>query len=259
MDTHLTTLIIIGIAAMLLLALGVILFVVLYQRRVIKHQVELERINLQKQQELLQASIQSEEEERARIASELHDDIGATLSSVRLFLHNAATGADNEHLEQSKKLLDDSIKKLRDISHKLQPATLFHLGLEQSILATADVINRSGSMKIKFTSTNTLPRFNGQVELSVYRILQELLNNIMKHANATKVDIETVLSDKRLTLSLTHNGTGLTEDSYHELIYKKGAIGLKNIENRRKSIQAAISFYTDNDEYGILLTVPVEV
>lgn len=257
MDTHLTTLIIIGIGAMLLLALGVILFVVLYQRRVINHQVELERINLQKQQELLQASIQSEEEERARIASELHDDIGATLSSVRLFLHHA--DADKEHLEQSKQLLDDSIKKLRDISHKLQPATLFHLGLEQSIHATADVINKSGSMQINYHTTATLPRLSEQVELSVYRILQELLNNIIKHANATIVDIQTSIDNHTLSLHLSHNGKGLTTDSYQELIYKKGAIGLKNIENRIKSVRASINFYTDNNQYGVLLTVPIEV
>ena len=85
------SLFIIGIAAMLLLAFGIIFFVVMYQRRVIRHQQEIKVLYEQKQQELINASIQGEEQERMRIASELHDDVGATLSSVRLFLHSRLT------------------------------------------------------------------------------------------------------------------------------------------------------------------------
>lgn len=259
MDTSLITLIVIGIAAMLVLALGVIAFVVMYQRKVINHQVELERINKAKQQELLQASIQSEEEERARIASELHDDIGATLSSVRLFLLNAASEAPHEYLDVSKQLLDDSIGKLRDISHKLQPATLFHLGLQLSIQSMADVINKSGTMHMEYIAINDVERLDSNIELSVYRILQELINNNLKHANATQITITTDRQPNELIVTLAHNGAGLTQENYEGMIYKKGALGLKNIENRIKSINANIYFSKEDGEYVTTLTVPLLV
>src|SRR5687768_15823092 len=131
MINNLSSLLLAGIGMMLLLSLGIIFFVILYQRRMLRHQMEIKHINERKQQELLQASIQSEEEERMRIASELHDDVGATLSSIRLFLHKAAQTSENpEMIHQSRALLDESIKKVRDISHKLQPATLQQLGLK---------------------------------------------------------------------------------------------------------------------------------
>ncbi len=97
---------------MLLMAMGIIVFVVLYQRRVIQNQIQIEQLNHNKQQELLNASIQSEEEERMRIASELHDDVAPTLASIRLYLSTAASRPDdNSLILQSKALLDESLKK----------------------------------------------------------------------------------------------------------------------------------------------------
>src|SRR3954464_4308784 len=103
--------------AMLTLALGIIFFVILYQRRVISHQIELKKINDQKELELIRASIQSEEEERMRIASELHDDVNATLASVRLYLYKEKdVQYDEQIINLSKQLLDESIEKIRNIS-----------------------------------------------------------------------------------------------------------------------------------------------
>lgn len=228
---------------MLLLALGIIFFVILYQRRVITHQQEIKKINEQKQQELTQASIQGEESERMRIASELHDDVGATLSSIRLFLHAAARNPDDVSIiNQSKELLDDSIQKVRNISHKLQPATLQHLGLQTSLQAFSDTINGSGNVVMRYEPKTTLPRLDDNVELALYRVVQELTSNIIKHASASAIYLDTIIADGELWLTLSHNGAGLTHEMYEELIYKKGAIGLKNIVNRLKSIDAAIQF-----------------
>ncbi len=250
----------IGIAVMLLLAIGIVFFVILYQRRVISHQQEIEKINKQKQQELLQASIQGEEVERQRIASELHDDVGATLSSIRLFLHAAGKQKeDPELIDQSNLLLDESIQKIRDISHKLQPATLQHLGLQASLQALTELISRSGNVQMKYLSPGKLPRLDDQVGLSVYRVVQELTNNILKHAGASAIFLEATLSGDDLRLVLSHNGAGLTEEDYQQLIYKKGAIGLKNIVNRIKSINASIQFSkAEKDLYQIVISTPVQ-
>src|SRR5436190_624093 len=115
---------------MLTLAVGIVIFVIQYQRRVINHQDELKDFNRKKQEELIQASIRSEEEERMRVAAELHDDVGATLSSIRLMLFKAIRNpGDGAILQQVRGLLDETIQKVRNLSHQLQPGTLQYLGL----------------------------------------------------------------------------------------------------------------------------------
>src|ERR1044071_1744828 len=247
---NLDTLIIIGIAAMLALAMGVILFVVMYQRRVIRHQVELKRIEEQKELELIQAGIQSEEQERMRIATELHDDVGATLASARLFLHQKDVPVDEAAIQQSKELLDESIQKIRSISHKLQPSTLQHLGLQTSLQSLSEIISKTGVVKVIYIKLHDLPRLDAQLELSAYRIVQELMNNCIKHANAKNITLQTDTNGE-LKIKLSHDGTGLLQQDYEELIYKKGAIGLKNIVNRLKSVIASITFGKDGDWYTI--------
>lgn len=252
-------LVIFGTLGLLVLAFGLIFFVVLYQRRIISHQLELKKIAAQKELELIQASIQSEEHERMRIAAELHDDVGATLASARLFLYKTKDAAYDENvINQSKELLDDSIGKIRDISHKLQPATLQHLGLELSIQATIEKLNQSGVIATKHIALCPLPRTADNIELAAYRITQELLANIIKHSGATTIAVETSAGDSEIALHFTHDGTGMTQELYEELIYKKGATGLKNIVNRLKAVDAAIRFYKDDSGlYNTALTIPL--
>lgn len=239
-------LILMGTIGMLLLAGGIVWFVVLYQRRVIQSHIEIEQINREKQQEMMQAAIQSEEQERMRIAAELHDDIAPTLASVKLYLSAALLRDDREERDgytlQSKTLLDQSLQKIRDIAHKLQPSALHYLGLQVSLQALADLLNNSGSLSTKYFCRQPLPRFAENTELSLYRITQELTNNIIKHAHASEIGITTELSADTLQLTVSHNGTGITQQLYRELLYKKGAIGLKNIETRLKSIEGSVHF-----------------
>lgn len=259
MKNDLLFLVLTGICAMLLSALGVIFFVILYKRRVNTHQVELKKVNEQKELELIQASIQSEEEERMRIASELHDDVNATLASARLFLYkNKDAQYDENIVNQSKELLDESMAKIRNISHKLQPAALQHLGLELSLQALIETLARSGAISARHIAAQPLPRVADATELAAYRIAQELLANIIKHSAASTIVLETRATTENIVLLFVHDGTGLTEKTFESLVSKKGAIGLKNIINRLKLLKATIRFQkTADNEYHTLLTVPV--
>jgi signal transduction histidine kinase len=248
--------IVFGIVAMLVLAFGIIFFIIFYQRRMLRHQEQLKQLELQKQRELLQASIQAEEEERMRIASELHDDVGVTLSSIKLFLHTAAKTADKDIINQSRELLDESIQKIRGISHKLQPSTLQHLGLQSSVEALAEVINKTGSIRME-CALSAFPPLDENVALAVYRVIQELLNNIIKHSNATSIHLLSGADKNKVVLTMTHNGDGLTDEAFQEFIYKKGAIGLKNIVNRIRSIHAEIHFEkADEEQYQVNIYIP---
>jgi two-component system NarL family sensor kinase len=249
----------IGITVMLLLGAGIILFVILYQRRVIAHQETLKKINEQNEIDLIQAAIRSEEDERSRIATELHDDVAATLATARLFLYKGKdAGFDEERINQSKDLLDDSIRKLRNISHKLQPSMLQHLGLELSLQSLIETLNKSGNIRAEYIAQSELAEVPESVGLSTYRIAQELITNILKHAQSTSITLYGGTVDNAIVLTFIYDGYGLTNDMYQQLIYKKGSTGLKNIVNRLKSISAAIRYYREDELYKTEVRIPLQ-
>lgn len=255
------SLVVIAAITMLTLAVGIVVFVILYQRRVINHQAQLKDFNRRKQEELIQASIRSEEEERMRIAAELHDDVGATLSTIGLMLNHANRNpGDGSVINQAKELLDESIRKIRDISHQLQPGTLKYLGLMKSLQSHAEMLTRTGHISVTYTPGENWPALDGERELALYRIVQELLSNILKHSGASSVRIAAGQRGPNARILISHNGAGLTEASYHEMLYKKGAIGLKNIETRLKSAGARILFPKEEkggSDTTIELSLPV--
>jgi len=248
-----------GIFSMIIMALGIILFVVLYQRRVIAHQLELKKMNEERELELIQASIKSEEEERNRIASNLHDDVVATLSSARLFLYKTKdAGWDEEKINHSKELLDESIMKIRDISHKLQPVILQQLGLELALQSLIETINHSGVIKGKFLARRKLPKIEESKGLCAYRICQELITNIIKHSTASNITLETDFEKEGIIITLNYDGIGMTQQNYEDQIYKKGSTGLKNIVNRLKSVNATIQFSKSGEiGYKTIIIIPV--
>lgn len=223
------------------MAIAIILFVLLYQRKVIQSQFEIEKINRHRQQELLNASIKSEEAERRRIASELHDDIGASLSAIKLHLYPALPDENKNIISQ----LDETIQKVRNISHRLQPAILERLGLEKALQAFArswspDVIH------ITAQSKGAAVGLGQEAQLGIYRIVQELVANIVKHGNAKRILIESLHDDTGLSVTLRHDGLGLSQEEFETLVYKEGATGLKNITNRLRLLGAEIAHAFSN-------------
>ena len=259
MDTNLNSLIAIGIIVMLMLAIALVLFVVLYQRRIISHQLDLKAVAKRNQRALTQASVQSTEDERKRIAEELHDDVGATLSSIRLFLHRPKNGTmSDEILLQSKALLDESIAKIRAISYHLQPEVLQHLGLQLALQSTLDSPSQSGQMHCTFSAQGNLPQLSGPRELAAYRICQELVTNIVRHSNATQLHIEVRTLGNEIRIEVTHDGIGLLQKEYEALVCQRGSTGLKNITNREASAHASIRFYKGmNGLFTTELCIPV--
>lgn len=243
---------------MLSLASAIILFVVFYQRRVIDHQQQIRNINEQNERELTKAAIRAEEEERYRIATELHDDVGSMLACVRLYLKMAGKqGSDGGALDQSQELIDQTIQKVRNLSRSLQPAaTLQLLGLHKALLALFDVFNKSDVITIHYSGSDILS-LNENTTLAIYRILQELVNNTLKHAHATIIWVSHTESGGSLEFRFSHNGKGITEETFHEYIYKKDASGLKNIVNRLKIVNGSISFDCTDEIYHTIMKIPL--
>src|SRR6187549_296360 len=126
-----------GTLAMVALTLGIVFFVILHQRKVIRFNNQLKRLEDEKQQILLNASIKYQEEERNRIAADLHDDVGPLLATARLYLNenmiNQDPAAQLQSIFSAKQIIDDAIQLIRNISHSMMPPTLKNFGLESAM------------------------------------------------------------------------------------------------------------------------------
>lgn len=252
-------LIAIGILGMLALAMGIIFFVVLHQRKVFQHQMEMLASQKSHEHELRLSALEAQEQTLSFVASELHDDIGVMLSSVKLFLSKVPRHTEEAQLiDQTKDLLDECIQKIRGLSQQLHPTTLQHLGLSTAIESMCDIIGKTGSVKCNFKDSNINQRLPENVELALYRVVQELLNNILKHSSARNIDIEVSAIGDTITIQLFHDGKGLTNENFQSLLFSKGGIGLKNISNRIKTINATIHFEQITEkQFGISIKAPV--
>lgn len=252
----------IGIGVMLLLIISFLIAVVLSQKRKWKFQHDVQQLREQQQNHLIQAAVRSEESERHRIAEQLHDEVGAILSSTRLHFSNINSDqldARGKALhEKSKELLDESIQKVRSISHNLHSTLLKEFGLNEAIRHFMTKTIQSAMLKVE---TDLDPEYKvqyPQTDLGVYRILQELVNNILKHANATYIKVASTINDNKLSLVLRHDGSGISQQEFESLRYKHEGLGLKNIQNRIILLKGKILFSKNENENQITLTIPIQ-
>lgn len=204
------------ILLVLIVSIVLIAFLVLYLRNTKKNAA----IKLRFQEERLASIIEGQEQERARIAKELHDGIVQDLTVLKMEMAN-----QNQESESINKL-DKITKEVRELSYQMMPVTLREMGL---ISAIEELLNRSLSkngIAFELEHFNYKERLSDKIEVSVYRICQELLNNVLKHAGASRVSVLIRKSETQLTFIFEDNGKGFdTETS------KKG-IGLESLNSR---------------------------
>ena len=176
----------IGTLGMLVLTIGLIMFIIFHQRKVIRYQNKLQQMEHEQQKVLLNASIRLQEEERQRIAADLHDDAGPLLATARLYLNENLVNQDKatqlQSIYQARQILDDTIQLVRNISHSLMPPTLKNFGLESAVNDLFQKISGSGSINASSRFHDYKERLKPEKELIVFRVVQELNNNILKHS-----------------------------------------------------------------------------
>src|SRR5215207_11628699 len=178
-----------GTLGMLVLTIGLVLFIIFHQRKIIRYQLRFQQMEQEQQKVLLNASIRLQEEERQRLAADLHDDAGPLLATARLYLNENLVNQDKatqlQSIFQARQILDDTIQLIRNISHSLMPPTLKNFGLESAISDMAQKISGSGRINASSRFHDYKERLKQEKELIVYRIVQELINNILKHSNSS--------------------------------------------------------------------------
>ncbi len=253
---------IIGVSAiaMLLMAGSIILFVLYYQKRMTEEQLRRQRMEIEHQKKMIEASLESEERERRRVAGDLHDSIGAMLSTIRLSLisHARRYPEETESIAECKKMLDDTIESVRRISRDLMPSTLERFGLVQAVKELCDRFQTTSAIPIVFREIGQTPSLPRTRELMLFRIIQEVLNNGMKHAQASTLQV-TFDNKECLIVTVEDDGRGFDHHGPKiEKITEKG-LGLFNIDNRARLAGGTVDLQSvPGHGTKVTITVPYE-
>ncbi len=222
----------IGTLGMALLALSIFFFFIIYQRKMLKKQLELNETKARQQEEIISNTILAQENERKRIARDLHDEVGAMLSVVKLNVGRIEKKSGEHDAKvlaaETKQYLDEVITQVRRISRALLPPSLEKLGLWFAVEELANWINKSDQIQIDCRKNGEPARFDQVKELALFRIIQELLNNSIKHSGSNTIEIYFRFSKNILSVLVSDKGKGF------DLNNKVTGLGLKNLESRAR-------------------------
>lgn len=190
------------------------------------------------------AIIEAEEKERRRIAQDLHDGIGQILSAAKLNFSSLEATIHPEQesqkfaLKNTLDLIDDSVREVRNVSHSMMPNTLIKLGLASAIREFIAKLGNLPDLKVDLEIVGLDKRLEENAETALYRAIQEIVNNIIKHARANKIGIQIIRHDKELSIVIEDNGVGFDVQKINDF----EGIGLKNILSRIEFINGTVHF-----------------
>ncbi|MBK9381947.1 MAG: two-component sensor histidine kinase [Chitinophagaceae bacterium] len=251
-----------GTMGMLLLTVGLIIFIILHQRRVKRFNEKIQTMEQAQQRLLLNASIKLQEEERQRLAADLHDDAGPLLATARLYLNENLVNQDKatqlQSIFQARQIIDDTIQLVRNISHSLMPPTLKNFGLESAINDLFQKISGSGAINASSRFHEYKERLKEEKELIIFRVVQELINNILKHSNSSFIHLTQNVHAGKFYLRIHHDGRGLVQADFEKLNKSNVGLGLKNITSRLRVVDGNINFEKDISQtyYKVTIELP---
>ncbi|MBL7783069.1 MAG: sensor histidine kinase [Saprospiraceae bacterium] len=250
-----------GILIMIALALVMISYSSRAQRRILTQRMENQAAELRHQQELLQRNLLVQEEERQRIAAQLHDDIGSKLGVLHLAFHRLRRADQTEKstepmYEEINALIANALDTTRRISHELLPPTLEDFGLLEALSEFFESVRNTGAVTVQFEHNVLRSDFSDPAtELHLFRIVQELTNNSLKYASAHHIAVHLTKDDHhKIHLRYTDDGKGFDQES----MVSKG-LGFRNLQNRTRMIGAEFQLRTapgQGFEMNIMMPLP---
>jgi len=241
--------------------ISVLIAFLLYNRYKWKQQAKLQT-EISKQQELAaKAIVEAEETERSRIAKDLHDSVGQMMSAARMNLSSFSNTVQLHDIEQKQSLsniitlVDESCKEVRAVSHSMMPQILLKKGLPEAVEELVTRIN-SNVLKINLHAEGFEQRPHSNIETILYRVIQECVNNTLKHAEAKHMDISIIKEAEMISITIEDDGKGFT---LSETDAEEG-MGLKNIRNRVRFLKGEVNFDTAPGKgTSIVIHVPVSI
>lgn len=229
------SLLVIGLVVLILIGLTSYF---LYNRRRLKHKAHIASELANQEKIRFRAIIEAEENERSRIAQDLHDGLGQMLAASRMHvsvLKSAVSEEETPYAEKALEILNEAYQEVRNISHNMMPNALVRLGLIPAIKELVENINAANVLTIDF-STNVDRPLGKSMDITIYRIVQEIINNMMKHAKADHIVMEISRTNDNLNISIRDNGVGFDTSIINE---SKG-LGWKGIYSRVSMLNGTI-------------------
>jgi len=204
----------------------------------IRHQ----RRNIRLYKAKIRAEISTLENERKRMASDLHDELGPLLSAVRIQINylEAKNENDQKIVAFANKHIDDILTKTREISYNLMPNTLVRKGLIKALQEYVNKLSQIHKLKINFEADSPI-ELSKEKEINIYRILQEIIHNTIKHADATQLAIKLKKQNGMLELMTADNGIGFDMDNKME---SSEGLGLINLQSRTEVLNAKFNYHS---------------
>jgi len=233
------------------LLIGSILLWFLFRQR--QKRIQQQLVTIQKEQEVLtlESLIAGEEKERLRIAKELHDGVNGDLSAIKYKL-SSLLKMNNEVINEAVTMIDNSCQQVRAISHNLVPPSLKDFNLIEAINNYCENMNSTHEPDISFQHIGDAIDLNKKVEVNIFRIIQELVTNAIKHANAKVIDVQISNRNNIILVTVEDNGKGYDTNT------KTGdGIGLSNIKSRIEYLNANLDVFTN--ETGTSNTIEIDL
>jgi signal transduction histidine kinase len=218
-----------------------------------KQKIQQQRIaDLETQQQLTatEAVLKGEEQERTRLAKDLHDGLGGMLSGIKYSFNTmkgnlVMTPENAQAFERSMDMLDSSIKEMRRVAHNMMPEALVKFGLDTALKDFCADINNSGALKISYQSIGLENIVLEQTTaITIYRIVQELINNTMKHAVAKTAIVQVTKTNNQLAVTVEDDGKGFDTS----ILRQSKGIGWSNIQNRVEFLKGNLDVQSEKEK-----------
>ncbi len=234
----------------LMLVITIFIFFRVYIKRKNKLLLEKELMSIQFGQTLLQSKLEIQEQTFHDIGQELHDNIGQVLSLVSISLNTLKAPGEEDRISKMDELLGKALLDLRNLSHSLDSDYIRNNGWTGLVIKLMNNLQQTGKFSTKLQMGDDLPALGDEKPIILFRMIQEVVNNIIKHADANTIFLEAKKQTDRLGITIKDNGKGFSENAV------SGGAGLQNLQNRAKMINAELNI-TSQATVGTLVTISI--
>jgi signal transduction histidine kinase len=233
-----------------------------FKKRLEREQVALRTAEINFERQINEATIQAEQQERAQIAMDLHDEIGALVTVLKINMINAQNRLDQPErllglLIESSEVIEKTADTIRRISNRISPPTLVKMGLDTTLIELVKTIQATGKMTIDYQSNLHDFRYPVEMEFNMYRIIIETVNNILKHSHTEQLELFVMRSVDSINIAFNYFGQGLNNAQVQHLLRQDKGSGLKSIQSRINNFRGNISYEVDEKgKAEILIKIP---